>query len=225
MTGHVSAHVVTPVAAGGTTAPAESPGLLAHRHEHVPAWLRKTDGEPRWQMSLSLAIAVGLQFIVPERLAFHPRWLMPSVEGAFLIAITVANPGRINRVSQTLRTSTFFVGLVVSFANAWSLALLVKGLVRGTEGESAGPLLLIGAAIWGTNVIVFSLWYWEFDRGGPVARAHANRFHPDLLFPQMVTPEYVRRTTGSRSTSTTCTRRSPMPRRSAPPTRCRSAAG
>ncbi len=48
---------------------------------------------------------------------------------------------------------------------------LATGLVRGTEGQNAGPLLVTVGAIWLTNVIVFGLWYWEFDRGGPVARA------------------------------------------------------
>jgi len=55
----------------------------------------------------------------------------------------------------------------------------------------AAPLLLLGGAIWLTNVIVFALWYWEFDRGGPVARAHAHRDHPDFLFPQMQAPEFA----------------------------------
>ena len=47
------------------------------------------------------------------------------------------------------------------------------GLIRGTEGSTAGPLLISGVVIWLTNVIVFGMWYWEFDRGGPAARAHA----------------------------------------------------
>ena len=66
---------------------------------------------------------------------------------------------------------------------------LIVGLVRGTEGQTAGPLLLTGGAIWLTNVIVFALWYWELDRGGPAARAVAPRPHPDFLFAQMQSPE------------------------------------
>jgi uncharacterized membrane protein len=69
--------------------------------------------------------------------------------------------------------------------------LLIHGLIAGTEGRTAGPLLFAAAAIWGSNVVVFALWYWEFDRGGPVARAHAHRPNPDFLFPQMQTPELV----------------------------------
>jgi uncharacterized membrane protein len=46
-------------------------------------------------------------------------------------------------------------------------------------------LLLIGGAIWLTNVIVFGMWYWNLDRGGPAARAQALKPYPDFLFPQM----------------------------------------
>jgi hypothetical protein len=50
-------------------------------------------------------------------------------------------------------------------------------------------LLITGGAIWLTNVIIFALWYWELDRGGPVARALAVKQYPDFQFPQMVSPD------------------------------------
>ena len=49
-------------------------------------------------------------------------------------------------------------------------------------------MLITGGAIWLTNVIAFALWYWEFDRGGPVARALATKPYPDFQFAQMVSP-------------------------------------
>jgi uncharacterized membrane protein len=65
----------------------------------------------------------------------------------------------------------------------------VLGLVHGTEHATASRLLMSGGAIWLTNVIVFALWYWELDRGGPVARAMAMQPYPDFLFAQMQSPE------------------------------------
>jgi uncharacterized membrane protein len=42
--------------------------------------------------------------------------------------------------------------------------------------------------VWATNVLVFSLLYWQIDRGGPEARmAHASP-KPDWLFPQEGAP-------------------------------------
>jgi hypothetical protein len=38
-------------------------------------------------------------------------------------------------------------------------------------------------------VLIFALWYWELDRGGPADRCHAVRMYPDFLFPQMQQPD------------------------------------
>ena len=67
--------------------------------------------------------------------------------------------------------------------------LLVREILSGHAGSAAGPLLASGAAIWATNVIAFALWYWEFDRGGPVARALGTRPYPDFQFVQMTSPQ------------------------------------
>src|SRR6266498_2589997 len=73
--------------------------------------------------------------------------------------------------------------------NTRSVGVLIYRLLYGGMTEKPSVLLLTGGAIWLTNVIVFALWYWEIDRGGPAARAHARKKHPDFLFAQMVSPE------------------------------------
>jgi uncharacterized membrane protein len=156
----------------------------------VPAWRRPTEGEARWQVSVAVAAAVALQFPLPGRLVLvHPAWLLPALEGLLLVALVTANPRRINRESRALRLLGLTLAAILSLANAFSVARLIIGLVNGTEGSTAGPLLVTGGAIWLTNVIVFGLWYWEFDRGGPVARANADRMYPDFQFAQMATPQ------------------------------------
>ncbi|MGN6331168.1 MAG: hypothetical protein ACTHOD_05875 [Motilibacteraceae bacterium] len=155
----------------------------------VPAWRRATRGEQRWPASLAVAVAVALQVAVPGRLTLSASWLLPAVEAALLVAVFVANPTRISAPSRALRLASLCTIAVASLANAWSAAELVRGLVRGTEGSQPAPLLTTGALIWLTNVIVFGLWYWELDRGGPAARAGGLRAdRPDFLFPQMATP-------------------------------------
>jgi len=156
----------------------------------VPAWLRPTEGEARWQVAVAVAAAVGLQYLLPGRLVlFHPAWLLPTLQILLLAALVTANPRRINIESRAIRLLGLTLAAVLSLANAWSVARLVIGLVNGTEGKTPGPLLVTGGIIWLTNVIVFGVWYWEFDRGGPVARAHAYRMYPDFLFAQMTTPQ------------------------------------
>ena len=68
------------------------------------------------------------------------------------------------------------------------MARLAIGITQGTTGTTPSHLLITGALIWLTNVIVFGLWYWEFDRGGPVARALNTKQYPDFQFVQMVSP-------------------------------------
>ena len=60
-----------------------------------------------------------------------------------------------------------------------------RNLLHGNNGDDPVPLLATGANIWITNVIIFAIWYWELDRGGPAARAAGTDPHPDFLFPQM----------------------------------------
>jgi uncharacterized membrane protein len=155
----------------------------------MPAWRRVTEGEPRWPASLAIAVAIGLQVALPNHLALAPRWLLPSLEAAILIALMGANPRRINRTSPAIRAAAIVLIIVASLANAWSAGSLITGIVNGTEGKDATTLLLTGAAIWVTNVIVFAFWYWELDRKGPAARANAVVVNPDFLFPQMTSPE------------------------------------
>ncbi|MDQ1515822.1 MAG: hypothetical protein QOE80_1652 [Actinomycetota bacterium] len=155
----------------------------------LPAWKRVTQGEPRWPVSLGIIAAIAMQLALPGRLAPHPRWLLPSLEALLLVGLVVTNPHRLNRESPPVRAGSLVLIAVISLANAWSAIRLVHGLVLGTNGQDAGPLLMTGAAIWLTNVIVFTLWYWDLDRGGPVARAHARRRHPDFLFAQMDCPD------------------------------------
>ena len=156
----------------------------------LPAWRRRTEGEARWQVALCTAVAIALQVALPGRLVLlSPSWALPALEGAMLICLVVANPHRINRQSRALRSFSLILAAVISFANVWSLERLANGLVSGHQHWDAGPLLITGGAIWLTNVIVFSLWYWEFDRGGPVARALGANPYPDFQFPQMTSPE------------------------------------
>lgn len=171
-----------------TLADVESAVLSAGRSE-VPAWRRVTRGEQRWAVTTVIAVALAVQWRLPDRLSFRPHWLLPLLEVVLLVGLVAANPVRVEPRSRTLRWASLVLTALISLANAWSAVALIGGLVRGTEGAQAGPLLLTGGGIWVTNVIVFALWYWEWDRGGPAVRAAGRRPYPDFLFPQMQQPE------------------------------------
>lgn len=166
-------------------------GLVEQAGERyvLPAWQRVTQGEPQWPVSVAVVVAIALQLLLPERVAFRPRWLLPSLQGLMLLGIVVANPFKITAESARLRVATIGLICVSSVANAWSAGRLVLHLVDRTLDLRPAKLLITGAAIWLTNVIVFALWYWECDRGGPARRVKGERRYPDFLFAQMQNPE------------------------------------
>jgi hypothetical protein len=162
-----------------------------HAGRAIPAWQRRTKGEMRWPVTLTSAVGVALQSAVPDRLQLvHPSWALTAAQGGLGIVLVAANPRRIDRESRLLRMLALTFAGLLSLANGWSVARLAVGITQGTLGQTAGPLLITGGAIWLTNVVVFGLWYWEFDRGGPVARAlnTSPERYPDFQFVQMVSP-------------------------------------
>jgi len=133
--------------------------------------------------------ASGLQMALPEWLSLGPHWLLPALQLALLCALVASSPGRLERRSVALRAGGLALAGLLSLANAISAALLVNGLAHGSRADSAAALLLAGGSIWAANVLIFALWYWELDRGGPADRCHAVRMYPDFLFPQMQQPD------------------------------------
>ena len=149
-----------------------------------PAWRRVTDGEQRWPYGLAVLTIIVLQALLPARLRIGPWWALAAVEFALLVVLGAANPGRLNTRSRPLRIVSMVLIGAVSLGTAAGLATLIRGMLSGHSGD-AGQLLATGADVYVINILTFAVWYWELDRGGPVARAFADRQTPDFLFPQM----------------------------------------
>jgi uncharacterized membrane protein len=153
--------------------------------EVQPAWRRFTEGESRIPVTIAIGVAITLQLLLANRVANHPKWVLPALAFLLLVGIVAANPRRIDHQSKAIRGATLLLIAIMSLANIASAARLILDLIRGQGIHDPGDLLLAGGSIWLTNVIVFALWYWMFDRGGPVARLLVDNTYPDFLFPQM----------------------------------------
>jgi hypothetical protein len=151
------------------------------------AWGLTSHPESRWPASLAVLAAALLYVTLPERYTIGPAWLLPALELALLVPLTVAVPTRHARETAAHRAASLTLVAVVSAANVASLVLLVHSLLNGVQRAGA-ELFFAAMQIWLTNVIVFGLWYWELDRGGPSARCRTSHREPDFLFPQMTTP-------------------------------------
>jgi hypothetical protein len=153
--------------------------------DEIPAWKRRTAGESRWAATAAMVGIIVLQLLLPHHFQLRPIWLLPLLEVLLLIVLVVSSPVRLDREEIWLRWCGLAMSALLGIATAWSVFRLVAGLIDGTLSNDPPVLLGSGAAIWLTNVTVFALWYWEFDRGGPAARAHAREPLPDFLFVQM----------------------------------------
>ncbi len=176
-----------------TTMPGTDPTDTRARPMPDPAWGQRSSGEPRWPASLAVLAILVLYWLLPERLTVGPTWIVPALALALLVPLSLAAPRRRSPEATWARLAALALLALVNLANLGSLILLVEALLQGRSlvGHThldGRTLLLSSVAIWLTNVLVFALWYWELDRGGPDDRARPQHRHPDFLFPQMTTP-------------------------------------
>ncbi|MBV8082654.1 MAG: hypothetical protein JOY86_06685 [Candidatus Eremiobacteraeota bacterium] len=146
--------------------------------------------ESRWPPAFAIIAATILYAMLPPHLSLGPRWLMPLLVALLLLPLLVVGPmfsG--HEVSRVLRTLGITLIALVNAANIASLVLLVRALLTGMPKEGGLELLYSATAIWATNILVFGLWFWELDRGGPQRRLNASRRTADFMFPQMLSPQ------------------------------------
>jgi hypothetical protein len=129
-------------------------------------------------------LAIVLQVLLDGRLTLRPSWLVPSLEGLLLLSLAAIAPRQLTHRHRGRRRLMLSLTGLVSMANVFALVELTRALLEKhpTEGRA---LIISGALIWLTNVLIFSLWYWEIDRGGPGQRVEGADGAPDFLFPQM----------------------------------------
>lgn len=157
--------------------------------QHVPD---RWDPEPRWPAFIAILAVGGIYAALPEYLTVGPRWLFPLVVVVLLIPTIFFNSIDNHRFTRLLG---FTITGVVTLEMIVSVMLLIGALP--THKESPIDLLLSAAALWFTNILVFALWYWRLDAGGPHCR-DSRPGHPDgaFLFPQMTMPSDVKEQAG-----------------------------
>lgn len=144
--------------------------------------------EPRWPASLAAIAALFFYMTLPAKLTIGPGWVIPALECMLIIPLTLRAPYRHPQEARLIRSASLLLIAVVNLANVGSLVLLVHTVLSGGS-VSGRQLIFSGIQIWLTLVLVFALWFWELDRGGPALRGSPDRREPDFLFPQMATPE------------------------------------
>jgi uncharacterized membrane protein len=140
--------------------------------------------DPLWPGQLALLATIVLGFLLPSQLTVGPPWLLPVCEAAVLVGIVGMTPRPAVREQPRRRALRLALVGLVSAINVVALLLLTRSLT--TEGRESGQSLLVaGAILWLTAVLLFAIWFWEFDGDGPIGRALGDGGSPDFLFPQM----------------------------------------
>lgn len=152
--------------------------------------------EAFWPIQVTVLAAIGLQIGLSKRLTVGPSWLVPALEGVLLFGLSMATPRQLEHEHKARRRAAIALTAFVSAANVFSLVELTHFLLHSKTITYGRELIISGMLIWLTNFLIFALWYWELDRGGPGRRAAGHDGAPDFLFPQMsddrIEPRYWR---------------------------------
>src|SRR5947209_7087272 len=151
---------------------------MPDQHEHIDK------PEPRWQALLAVVAVAGIYLALPRDLILGPIWLLPTLITVLLIPTVVSHRTGKRSLNRAL-------GIVINGITTLALIGSVLLLVRALPSHKQAPLklLLSGGLLWLTNVIVFALWYWRLDAGGPTVRHDTKKFgSTSFLFPQMQVP-------------------------------------
>src|SRR3954449_3648017 len=159
--------------------------LTADAEKRVPGWVRHGDPESAIPVRIAVLAVMAQQVAIPRSYTVMPRWPLLALEGLLLLALLAINPRVMSRRTQFGRYAAWLLLGAITLDNTASAVLLDVRIISGEVSNNAAVLLGSGAAIFVTNIIVFGVWYWELDRGGPFARRAGEKPYPDFMFPQM----------------------------------------
>ena len=137
---------------------------------------------------IAVVIAIILQLTISADLQAGPRYFIPLLEVLLVFIVTITAPLRHSRTPALHKLISLMLIGIISFANATQLILITNALLHGS-GVHGKDLLISAAAIFITNIIMFSLWYWELDSPGLSGQHNPNK-QDDFLFTQQTNPKY-----------------------------------
>jgi hypothetical protein len=138
--------------------------------------------EPRWPAFIAMLAAAGVYLALPEPLSLGPSWVLSAIIALLMIPIVLSDRRGNHSVTRIL---TLIANGIITAAMVASLIFLVRGIPQHAESPKA--LLRSASALWVANILVFALWYWKLDAGGPLGREGPKGMaNSSFLFPQML---------------------------------------
>ena len=157
-----------------------------HQDHKVDTEIEKALGEAsrraasRWPALLALLVVAAGYWLISESLAPVPREV---VAGAVMVGVVLILLAWLR--GRHLLGRALGLGLIaaITLAEVISTLLLVSLLPR-REAIPPPSLLRDAAILWCINIVIFALWYWAIDGGGPLMRHPPPYEAKDFLFPQ-----------------------------------------
>lgn len=146
--------------------------------------------EPVWHVQVTMLLAIFLQLLLPDRYMFGSRYLLIGIEALLLVAMSFTTPKE--RIFKSLgrRINVFMLIILTSVANGYALVEVARRLLQTGQVNNGRELIMTAVNIYLTNIIIFALWYWEMDGGGPGQRLLAPKHERDFMFPQNQNEDY-----------------------------------
>ena len=144
--------------------------------------------DPVWHVQVAVLAAIALQLALPDRFSVGMRYVLPVIELLLVVALSITTPRE--RVFKSLRrriNAFLLIGLITA-ANGYALIQVAGQLLQHSVSDGRG-LIMAALNIYLTNIIIFALWYWEMDGGGPGERHLLKRYELDFSFPQQQNDE------------------------------------
>jgi len=132
---------------------------------------------------VGLLLAIVLQLSLDKSLVVGPKYVIAGLELLLVFGIGITVPLKHSFGERLRRDFSFVLIGMISLANAASMVLVANDLIKGSDIHGR-PLLFSAFAIFLTNIIIFSLWYWELDSPG-LTGIHKHDSAPKFQFPQM----------------------------------------
>lgn len=145
--------------------------------------------DPVWHVELTMLVAIGLQLALPDTFLLGSRYFIPACEAVLLLALLFTTPKLQEFRSLPRRVSSLLLIAVTSLGNIYALAQVANQLLQSGQIKDGRQLILAAINIYLTNIIIFALWYWEMDGGGPGRRHARKRYELDFSYPQQQNTE------------------------------------
>lgn len=142
------------------------------------------DFDPVWHVQAAMIVGLSLQLVLPDTFTPGLRYALPLLEALLILNLSLTTPRTRSFRSAKRRINVIALIASAAIANTYSLIVVARQLLEPASAADGRSLILSAINIFITNIIIFALWYWEMDGGGPGERHDVNKYEQDFLFTQ-----------------------------------------